>query len=262
MQQEKYKRLCDEILAEIGEKFVIIRHDIDNIYAIYRSNKLLSTILKAVNYSLLLVISYAHKIRYIIPYYEIHISEVVELEKAYGATATFFVRPITIPRRKLVRKLKANGHEIAYHSDRNYNFDVWYSDLKFIERETSTVIKGFTKHGISPVRGDSSWNEERLIEYGSSAKLKYFAQGEGHPDWIVPRKIKGIWVFGHHVTIERVNDRMLVNYLNSQCAPMILMHPEYIGLKSIRSRFENVITSRRGISVIKFISVLEKLVQT
>lgn len=236
---------------------VILRHDVDNIYGIYRPGKK-AKIIKALNYGSLALLTLTPKLRYIIPYYEEHILELLDLEKAYGAQATYFFRTITIPQPKLLNTLKTRGHEIAYHSDRNKNFHEWYRDLKYIEKTLHVKIKGFTKHGHSIIRDGGPWNEEKFIEYAVKAKLKYLAQGENHEEWEIPHKIKEIWVFGHHITLKKTSVNHVKKYLN-RCLPMILVHPEDIFIPGEKRKLEYILSHRKGVPVIKVIELLEKI---
>jgi hypothetical protein len=128
--------LCDELLSELGEDVVILRHDVDNIYGIYRPGKT-TKLLKMVNYGFMALLGIVSQLRYFIPGYEEHIPPLLDIERAYDARATFFFRPITVPQQDLLSKLKIEGHELAYHSDRNNSFEEWYKDLKYVEKTES-----------------------------------------------------------------------------------------------------------------------------
>ncbi len=253
------EHLCQELLSEIGEKVVILRHDVDNIYGIYRPRRG-AKVVKALNYGLLALLSLAPRLRYAIPYYEEHVEEIIDLEKAYGARATYFFRVVTLPKPRLLNTLKALGHEVAYHSDRNRSFHEWFEDLKYVEKELRVLkVKGFTKHGHSIIRDGGPWNEDKFVEYAAKAKLKYLAQGEGHMEWELPRRIRGVWVFGHHVTLKKVSLKHAIRYIETRCLPMVLAHPEDVLIPGEKEKLEHILSRRRGISVITAINSIEKL---
>lgn len=252
-----WNELHEEIESEVGERIVVLRHDVDNIYGIYRPG-FRQKIVKPINYALLALMTLSVKLRYLIPFYENHIQELLDVESKYGAKASYFFRVITLPRQSLLRKLIAEGHEIGYHSDRNSSFHQWFGDLKTLERELNVHIHGFTKHGHSLVRDGGIVEEDLLINYASKAKLLYFAQGEGHEDWNLPKKINNVWVFGHHITLKKASIENVRKYLE-RCIPLILIHPEDIFIKGERAKLEYVLANRKGISVINLIRIINKI---
>ncbi len=252
-------KIYELIRSEFNEDIVLVRHDVDNIYPIYGKGTY-KRLLLLLNYALLSIQCLNTGFRHLIPKYEYHIHELIDLEKMYGARATYFFRLITAPKPELVSKLKILGHEIAYHSDRNYSYRVWLSDLRRLESLVNTSIKGFTKHGHSPIRDGGDWYEPKFINYASRAGLKYLAQGEDHPDWEIPRIINNVWVFGHHITLRKTSMDTVKKYLSSRYVPMILLHPEDLDDNDVRTKFEYVITKKRGVSFSLFLSVLERVI--
>lgn len=237
------------------EKVIVLRHDVDNIFGIFSGK--FKIIKKILNYSYLAL--NVVNLRHVIPKYLSFLETIIDLERTYGAGSTFFFRPSTIPTHKFLKELKRPEFEIAYHSDSNKTFNEFYRGLKFVERMTNTKIHGFTKHGKAPVRGGGEWDERKFIAYGVKAGLKYLAQGVDHPDWELPQNINGLLVFGHHVTLRRVNIDQLKSYVMSKKYPLILVHPEEILVKDVREKFETLLTMGRCISVKRFIEDVLKI---
>ncbi|RLE74741.1 MAG: hypothetical protein DRJ56_06895, partial [Thermoprotei archaeon] len=108
----------------------------------------------------------------------------------------------------------------------------------------------------SPVRSGGPWDESRFVEYGVRAGLKYLAQGEGHPDWELPRVVGGLVVFGHHVTLRRCRIEDVRAYVRSRRLPLILVHPEDISAPGEREKFEEVLSMGRAVSVAEVLRAL------
>ena len=244
-------------MTELGERVVIIRHDVDNIYGIYRPLRF-GNIFKAVNYGFLALLSVTPKLRYFVPFYEEHIPFLLDIEKKYGARATYFFRTVTIPRIRLLNSLKGFQHEIGYHSDRNYSYEVWFKDLKYIEKEVDVRIRGFTRHGYSIIRGGGGVPYEKLVDYASRAGLEYVAKGEGPGKCGLPYVDKGVWMFKHGITLKFTPLKYLRAYLE-KCLPLVLIHPEDIFIPGEIEKIEYMLTKNKGVSVIEVIRVLDKI---
>ena len=250
--------ICNNITSEFGEDIVVIRHDVDNIYGIYRSYRF-PKLVKAFNYSFMSIISISSSFRYLVPFYLEHIPIVMDIEKHYSATATYFFRPITVPRKNLVKELKSRGHELAYHSDRNMNYKVWFNDLKFVEKKLDTKVQGFTKHGYSIIRSGGLLPLEILIEYANKAELKYIGIGLNQPTTGLPHKINNIWVFDHEITLKFTPWNKLKEYIKN-CIPLILVHPEDLFIPGEMDKFEYILSKKKGVSIIKFLKIFEKII--
>ncbi len=253
------KMIVEDLQGEFGEKILLIRHDVDNIFDIYSPNS--SKFKKFLNYLAILSFSKYGFLRSILPGYLHHLWDVLDVEVKYDVKATFFFRVVTAPTMNLRDALITRGHEIAYHSDRNSRFEDFLLDLKYLERAVKITVKGFTKHGFSPVRSGGMWNEKLFISYGVNAGLKYLAQGSGHPDWEVPRKVKGLWVFGHHITLKKISLASAEKYVRARALPLILVHPEDLFIKGEMEKFENVVSRGKCVTFIELIRVLEKLLR-
>ena len=250
------EELLKEYLASLSEKTILIRHDVDNIYLIY-SGSIKGKVKKVLNY-LYLTIPTNVSLRFTIPGYLENVKLALDIERTYSARATYFFRATTVPKGKLLSEIKSYGHEIAYHADRDYSYSTFYSDLKLLERLTDTKIQGYTKHGFSPVRSGAPWDERRLIKFGIKARLKYFAQGEGHYEWEYPRRINSLWVFGHHITLKKVKLEEAKKYIESRDLPLILIHPEDLSIPGEREKFEYILTLGRVKPIIEVINEIEK----
>jgi len=231
-----------------SEKIIILRHDVDNIWSIYKRG-IKGKIAKVLNYSFLLLSP--TDIREFIPNYLHTVLELIDLEKDYGATSTFFFRVCTTPTRYILSEILRLGCEVGYHSDRNRCFREFYEDLLALQRMTRVRILGFTKHGYSPVRSGGPWNELKFVEYGIKAKLRYLAQGEGHPEWEYPKVVKGLILFGHHITLKKCSRKQAREYIKRREVPLILVHPEDLSIPGVKESFEEVLTMGRCVSVIK-----------
>ena len=236
-----------------GERLVVMRHDVDNLWGIY-GRGLASRVKKLANYAYLALSPV--RLRSLLPGFLECVLEVVDLERDYGARSTFFFRVPTAPTRELARELVSKGFEIGYHSDRNDTFDSFLRDLRLLERLAGVKVLGFTKHGHSPVRDGGPWDEGKFVEYGVRAGLKYLAQGEGHPDWELPRVVGGLVVFGHHVTLRRCRIEDVRAYVRSRRLPLILVHPEDISAPGEREKFEEVLSMGRAVSVAEVLRAL------
>ena len=245
-----------ELAVNSSEKLIVLRHDVDNIWSIYKSG-IKGRGMKILNYSLMLFPSTT--IRQLLPNYLDTVLELVDLEKDYGATSTFFFRVCTAPTKRILNELLKSNCEIGYHSDRNRSFEEFYRDLLALKRMVGYEIFGFTKHGYSPVRSGGPWDEAKFIEYGVKAKLKYLAQGEGHPDWEYPKVIRGLLVFGHHITLKKCSKEQVKEYVERRKVPLILVHPEDLSIPGIKEMFEELLTMGRGVSVINFLSYADLL---
>lgn len=243
-----------EILESLNEKIIIMRHDVDSIWNVYGEGKL-TKIKKFINHAYIQLSPL--RARYFIPNYLENVWLSIDLEKEYNARASYFFRVPTAPTKEIVKELLRNHHEIGYHSDRNFNFKAFYNDLKTLERIVGVKIIGFTKHGRSPTRDGGPWIEEKFINYGIRAGLKYIAQGEGHFDWELPHVIRGIIVFGHHVTPKRSKPNEVKEYIKRKKLPMILVHPEDIPL--IKGLFEEILTMGRIVSVKEALKILRMI---
>ena len=233
-----------------SEKIIILRHDVDNIWSIYKRG-IKGKIAKVLNYSFLLLSPM--DIREFVPNYLHTVLELIDLEKDYGATSTFFFRVCTAPTRYILNEILKSGCEVGYHSDRNRCFKEFYEDLLTLQKMVRIRILGFTKHGYSPVRSGGPWNEVKFIEYGVRAKLKYLAQGEGHPKWEYPKVIQGLIVFGHHITLKKCPMVKAKEYIERRKTPLVLVHPEDLSIPGIKNMFEEILTMGRGVSVVEFL---------
>jgi len=246
------------LVSELGERVVILRYDVDNVLSVYKPGTF-NKLIKILNLSMELAMLSTVKFRYVFPLYEEHLLELLDIEKEYNAHGTFFFRVITLPTPKILNTIFSQGDEIGYHSDRNKNFETWYKDLIEIEKHLGVKVLGYTKHGISKVRSGGAWNERKFIAFAKLANLKYFAQGTGHPEWELPRRVKGVWVFGHHVTLKHASWSDVARYVKNRCLPMLLMHPEDLGVPGVKEKLEFVLSERKGVKVIEVIKALEKL---
>ncbi len=255
--EELEARLALDAASQFGEKIVILRHDVDNIYDIFGGG--LSGLMKKVaNY---VILAAPVSLAKIAPGSLDHIEDLLDIEGKYGATASYFFRPVTIPDPGLREKLIASGHEIGYHSDNNRDFNEFLKGLKALEENTGVRIKGFTKHGYSPVRSGGPWSERLFIGYGIGAGLEYLAQGSGHPEWAVPRlAYSKLWLFGHKVTLKKSSIDAVQEYVKRNLLPMILIHPEDLSIRGEPEKLEAVLSFARGVSVKEVIKVLWRLV--
>ncbi len=251
------EEICEYINGEFNEEVVVIRHDVDNIYGIYRPYRF-PKIVKAINYGFLALLSITPSFRYIVPLYLEHIPVVLDIERQYGARASYFFRPITVPKGDIIRDLKKDGHELAYHSDRNKNYNEWLKDLKFIEKTLKVKVQGFTKHGYSIVRGGGIVPFDKLVEYASRAGLKYIGSSMNPRGTGPPHKYNGIWIFSHEITLKHTPWSKLKRYINS-CTPLVLIHPEDLFIPGEMDKFEYILSRKRGISAIELINLLERL---
>jgi peptidoglycan/xylan/chitin deacetylase (PgdA/CDA1 family) len=258
---DKCRVLCESIRSEYGEEIVAIRHDVDNIYGIYRPYRF-PKMVKAINYGFLALLSLSPRLRYIVPYYMEHMPILLDIEERYGARATYFFRPVTLPKRSLLRELKSRGHELAYHSDRNDSYETWLHDLRYVEKALGEKVYGVAKHGYSIVRSGGYQSIETIIDYASRAGLKYVGAGvrsglspEGRGP---PFKTSNVWVFRHHITLKFTPFPKLKQYLD-RCVPMILIHPEDIFIPGENEKLEYILSKRKGVTLIDIISTIEKL---
>ena len=242
---------------------MLLRHDVDNPYNIFDKRCIMRKINIYLNYISLKYDIFSSLLRVLDLTYLSHLWFLLDLESKYNARATFFFRTVTIPTRSIKRRLVLDGHEIAYHSDRNYSFSTFLDDLKLIERKVRVKIVGFTKHGYSCVRDGGPWIESKFISYGIKANLKYLAQGEGHSNWILPRKVNGkLWLFGHHITLKKSDITSILDYLQRQPLPMILVHPEDLFISDEETeKFEELLSRFRGVSIREVIDILNKLIE-
>ena len=247
----------DEYFSTLSEKIILIRHDVDNIFLMYNGS-LKSKIKKALNY-LYLALPLNLNVRHIIPHYLENVQLSIELERMYNARATYFFRVVTAPTNEILEELKKHRHEIAYHADRDYSYSTFYSDLKLLEKIVKSKIYGYSKHGFSPIRSGAPWDEGKIIEFGVKAKLKYLAQGEGHPEWKYPKRVSGLWVFGHHRTLKKVKPREIKEYVSQESLPLILVHPEDLSIPGEKEKFEEVLTLGRVKPIIEVVLEIEKL---
>ncbi len=255
-----YNVICEELLSMYGERIVLLRHDVDNVYAIYGGgNRAKVALKKLLNYALLGLACADYRINYLIPRGFDSVFFTLDLEKTYDCKATWFFRAITVPPRRVVLKLKLAGHEIAYHSDRNWSYKLFLEDLRLVEKATQTSIRGFTKHGLSPVRSGGAYPIKIMMLYGIKARLKYFAQGEGFPHWRVPRRISGLWVFGHHITLKKTPLIRIRKYITSEPLPLVLIHPEDLVIPGETVKLEYIASKARCTSVWDVVEKLERI---
>jgi len=243
-------------VMELPEKLIVLRHDVDNIWSIYKRG-FSGKVTKVLNYGFMLIPSIT--VRHMLPNYLDTVLELIDLEKDYGATSTFFFRTCTSPNKRVLTEVIKHGCEVGYHSDRNASFKEFYNDLVTLKRIVGHEILGFTKHGYSPVRSGGPWDETKFIEYGVKAGLKYLAQGEGHPRWKYPKTIRGLIVFGHHITLKKCSTIEVREYVKGRECPLVLVHPEDLSIPGVKSMFEEMLTMGRGVSVVDFLRFIRLL---
>ncbi|MCC6004770.1 MAG: hypothetical protein LM590_10565 [Thermofilum sp.] len=250
--------LCEALVSEFGERVAILRYDVDNVLNVYKPSTY-NKLVKISNLAIEIAMLSTTKFRFLFPLYENHLSELIDIEKEYNAHGTFFFRIITLPTPKILNVIRSQGDEIGYHSDRNESFETWYEDLIKMEKNLGIKVLGYTKHGMSRVRSGGMWDEKKFIAFAKLANLKYFAQGAGHPEWELPRRVKGVWVFGHHITLKHASWNDVVMYVKGRCLPMLLVHPEDLGIPGVKEKLEYVLSQRRGVEVIRVVKTLERL---
>lgn len=254
------REIGEVIFSEFNEKVILIRHDVDNLFDIYGKG-FSKRVKKAINYAFIGISSVSIAAVSLLPIRLDHLWEVLDLERTYNAQATYFFRTITMPSPKLCKVLLEEGHEIAYHSDRNRIFEEFYKDLKMIENKLGVTIHGFTKHGYAPLGSGGPWIKEKFIGYGLKAGLKYFAQGVGNPEWGLPRLInKKLWYFGHHITLKKCKSEEVERYIKNRVLPLILVHPEDLFIEGEREKFERIFSLGRAITIIELVTLLEKII--
>ncbi len=237
----------------LSEKIIVMRHDVDSIWSVYEPG-IKGRFKRYLNH--LYIQLSPIRLRNVIPNYLENVLMTMDIEKDYNATATYFFRLPTAPTREIVRELLSKGHEIGYHSDRNYSFETFLHDLRLLEKLTGCRIVGFTKHGRSISRNGGPWSEKKFIDYGIRAGLKYLAQGVGHWDWEYPRSVRGLIVFGHHITLKRISKKLMKKYVKSRSLPLVLVHPEDISIRKVREMFEELLSLGKVVSVIEALKIL------
>ncbi|MGI0021837.1 MAG: hypothetical protein ACRD9Q_03150 [Nitrososphaeraceae archaeon] len=224
------------------EMFFILRHDVDSPF-VYRKGLFKRTLNK-------IYLSYpALPGKELFPGHLEALRLALEIEEEYNAKGTFFFRTVTLPTRNLQAKIIQNGHEIAFHADRITTFQEFQEDLNILLEKTKCRILGFTKHGFAKVRGGGEWNENKMIEYANLARLKYLAQGVEHPDWDGPRMVKGVYSFGHHLTVWNSTLDDMITYIKNGKSPMLLLHPEDLFIDGVKDKFIAILKVAKAITV-------------
>lgn len=225
-----------------GNHAFILRHDVDSPF-VYRKNvfKKLANRIYLSDPDL--------PGRKFLPGYHEALKTILEIEKKFDARASFFFRTVTSPPPEIVRRLIAEGHEVAYHADRIATFEEFKEDLVALRQKTGCAIDGFTKHGYAKVRSGGQWDEKKMVEYAKLANLRYLAQGEDHEDLDMPQLVDGVYLLGHHMTVkDRGLDEML-GYIKSHEWPMLMIHPEDLYIEGVRDKFVNILGTAKAIPV-------------
>lgn len=225
-----------------GDRIFILRHDVDSPF-VYRKNvfKKLANRIYLSDPDL--------PGRKFLPGYHEALKTILDIEKQFDARASFFFRTVTCPAPDMVRRLIAEGHEIAYHADRIATFEEFSEDLTSLRQKTDCAIDGFTKHGYAKVRSGGHWNERKMVEYAKLANLKYLAQGEDHEDIDRPQVVDGVYVLGHHMTVKDRGLDEMQRYIESHECPMLMIHPEDLYIEGVRDKFVKILGTAKAIPV-------------
>jgi len=224
------------------DEIVILRHDVDSPFVYKKS--LFKKIINRVYLTNPEIPGKEH-----LPGYLEALKSVLKIEKEFEAKGTFFFRTVTSPTNDLVDYMTTNGHELAYHADRIETFQEFQDDLNKLQNKIKSPIQGFTKHGFAKVRSGGPWNEKKMVEFAKKANLKYLAQGVDHKDWEKPQIVDGVYLFGHHLTIKDAKIEDMIQYIESNEWPMLLLHPEDLFINGVKEKFLKILKVAKAISV-------------
>ncbi len=250
--------MLEEIISHFGERILVLRHDVDNVYDIAGGRSPFAK--KIANFILLASGRIGDLASLITPSRLDHLQMILDLEEAQGARATFFFRSVTAPTEKLASKLEGSGHRVGYHADDVCVKD-FIGDLSFLERISNRKPRSFTGHGFAKIRGGGKYDEKLMIALGRIAGLDILAQGSGHPEWAVPRRIAGIWVFGHSRSLKKSVLEEIIEYATGPRIPLLLIHPEDLWKEEGNGWkwFEVLLSKFRCLPVEEVVDVLTKL---
>ena len=93
------------------------------------------------------------------------------------------------------------------------------------------------------------WNEKKMVEFAKKANLKYLAQGVDHKDWEKPQVVDGVYLFGHHLTIKDAKIEDMIQYIESNKLPMLLLHPEDLFINGVKEKFLKILKVAKAVSV-------------
>ena len=88
-----------------------------------------------------------------------------------------------------------------------------------------------------------------MVEFAKKANLKYLAQGVDHKDWEKPQIVDGVYLFGHHLTIKDAKIEDMIQYIESNKWPMLLLHPEDLFINGVKEKFLKILKVAKAISV-------------